>query len=208
MTLKDKLRRAEFVRLLVADPDLTTTEAYKRAGYLAKGHAAESAASRLWNRVEIQQAITQSYADKAVRLEITRERWLREVWRLGSADPAEAYDTSGDLLAVRDMPEDIRRAVAFIQSFEEFEGRGEKRTKTGDTRLIRFWDKNTALTTIGKSLGFVVEKVEHTGADGGPIPLVVVRPMIALPDIPQREIDATPVAALTDGGGADVPPDG
>ena len=50
--------------------DLNATQAYMRAGYKAKGNAAESAAVRLLRNVKVQQTIQERMNDRAQRTQI------------------------------------------------------------------------------------------------------------------------------------------
>lgn len=67
--------------------DFNATAAYVRAGYAARGHAAEVAASRLLRNAEVQKAITAGRAALSARTEITQEMVLQRWWDIATADP-------------------------------------------------------------------------------------------------------------------------
>lgn len=115
---------------------------------------------------------------------ITRERVLSELARIAMVDPAAAYGEDGKILPIRAMPEDVRRAVLKIETFEEYEGRGEMREHIGDTQKIEFGPKKAALDTLAKYLGMLPDKLEHSGPDGKPIETKAVG------DMPNEQIEA------------------
>ncbi len=147
--------------------DLNATQAAVRAGYSPQ--TAESPASRLLRNVRVAQAVQGGMAKRQARVELTADRVLQELMRVAFSDLSKAYDASGNLLPVHEMPEDCRRAIAGIKVFEEFEGYGEARVKVGEVREVKFWSKTDALRDLGKHLKLFVERLEHTGKDGGPI---------------------------------------
>ena len=65
-------------------------------------------------------------------------------------------------MPIHEIPEEIRRAISGLETFEEFEGFGKDREKIGDTKKLKFWDKPRALELLGKHLGLFVDKVDHT----------------------------------------------
>lgn len=69
--------------------DLNATAAYGRAGYKAKGNAAEVNASRLLSNAKVQEYIQQRMKDRAKRTEITQDRVLEYWWTIATADPNE-----------------------------------------------------------------------------------------------------------------------
>ncbi|MEF3312332.1 terminase small subunit [Paenibacillus sp. GYB004] len=69
--------------------DLNATAAYGRAGYTAKGKAAEAAASRLLSNVKVQEYIQQRMKEREQRTEITQDMVLERWWAIATADPNE-----------------------------------------------------------------------------------------------------------------------
>ena len=65
--------------------DLNATQAYMRAGYKAKGNAAESAAVRLLRNVKVQQTIQERMNDRAQRTQIDADFVLQVSRRTLSA---------------------------------------------------------------------------------------------------------------------------
>lgn len=147
--------------------DLNATQAAIRAGYSTK--TAKVQGARLLTKADLQRAVSEGMAKRQERLEVKADDVLRELLRVAMADLGKAYDGNGHLLPIHDIPEDTRRAMAGVKVFDEFEGYGKERTKIGEVREVRFWDKNKALELLGKHLKLFVERLEHTGKDGGPI---------------------------------------
>jgi hypothetical protein len=85
-------------------------------------------------------------------------RILEELSYIALADIRQAFDESGNLLPIHELPEHIARAINGIEVTEEFTGRGDLRVKTGVTKKVRFVEKNRALELAAKILGMLVEK--------------------------------------------------
>lgn len=138
--------------------DLNATQAATRAGYSEK--TAYSAGQRLLKNVEIQKAITAAKSKRSSRTEITADRVLQELARIGFADIRNAVawgrspvDTEADeaqpnklgiypveLMPSNQMDDDTAAAVSEVSL-----------TKTGIK--IKLHDKLGALEKIGKHLG-------------------------------------------------------
>lgn len=69
--------------------DFNATAAYGRAGYAARGNAAEAAASRLLRNGKVQAAIADGRAALSARTEITQDMVLQRWWDIATADPNE-----------------------------------------------------------------------------------------------------------------------
>lgn len=74
-------RQQKFVELLLADPEMNATQAYIDAGYKCRGHAAESAASRLLRNVEVKSVLEASKEKRAKKAEINAEWVLKMLVR-------------------------------------------------------------------------------------------------------------------------------
>lgn len=150
--------------------DRNGTQAAIRAGFSEKGAAVS--ASKLLRHPKIATYLAARLAKLAkteAKLDISAERTLLEIARLAYVDPAQFYDEKGHLKLIHDIPEDARRALHGMESFEEFEGAGADRTKVGDVRKVKWHDKRAALADLAKIQGLLKEKVEVGGPDGGPV---------------------------------------
>lgn len=148
--------------------DLNATQAAIRAGYSAKG--ARVNGPRLLSNAVVAAAIQERQAKRIGKLELTADAVLGELLRIAKADIAEAFEEDGNLRKLSEIPEDVRRAVAGIEIDDRWEGRGEEAVRY-TVKKLKFWDKNRALELLAKNLGLLVEKHEHTGKGGGPLPI-------------------------------------
>ncbi|QGP80014.1 terminase small subunit [Sphingobium sp. CAP-1] len=69
--------------------DLNATAAYRRAGYAAKGNAAEVNANRLLRNAKVAAAISAAMAARSERTEISQDMVIREWLAIAMADPNE-----------------------------------------------------------------------------------------------------------------------
>lgn len=99
------------------------------------------------------------------KVQLERERWLREVVNCALFDPRELFDAHGNCIEIKDLPDGAACAVASFEQFEEFEGKGESRKATGYTRRFKLVDKLKALELAGKAFKFYED--EGSG-DKGP----------------------------------------
>lgn len=141
-------RQAAFIREYLID--LNATAAYKRAGYSAKGHSAESAAERLLRNVEVKAAIAAALKARAEQTNITAKQILDELALIAFADQRNfcTWGPSGLTLSPSDRLGDNARAVAEI-------------SQDGEKIKFKLHDKVAALTLLGKHLGLFPNKVEH-----------------------------------------------
>lgn len=147
--------------------DLNATQAAIRAGYSPR--TARQVGAENLSKPDIQAELTKLMEERAQRVEIDADTVLRELLRLARVDLSAAFNDNGSLKPVRDMPEDVRRAISGVDVFEEFQGRGEDRAMIGYTKKLRFWDKTKALELLGRHLKLFSDKIELTGKDGGPV---------------------------------------
>ena len=137
--------------------DFNGAQAAIRAGYAKR--SARVTASRLLSNANIMARVKELATKDITKVEMNRERILRELSFLGTVDIAEAYDDNGNLLPINEMPEGIRRAIAGIELIEERDENGEP---TGTmTKKVKFWDKNTSLLGLARVFKMLTDKVEH-----------------------------------------------
>jgi phage terminase small subunit len=90
--------------------------------------------------------------------EVTILRTVTELARIGYADPKDLFDENGDLIEIKNINEDTRRAIASVEVETRNEGKGEDKQVVNTTK-IKFWNKNDALKTIATHLGMLVERL-------------------------------------------------
>lgn len=165
--------------------------AYRKA-YDASGMTDEAVnveASRLLDNPKIILRLDDLRDKAEAKSLVTVGKILRELHTLATVDIRQAFDEQGNLKAIKDLPEDVARAIASIESFEEYSGRGDKRDPVGYTRKIRMVDKIRALELCGKHLKMFTDKVEHTAPEGGPVipPVIIFQPVRSLTELEQME---------------------
>lgn len=81
---------------------------------------------------------------------------------VADVDVRKMYDANGKLLDVKDLPPEVARSVqAFDESYNE---------ETGTlTKKLKLNDRLRGADMLGKSVGMFKDRVEVTGAKGGPI---------------------------------------
>lgn len=147
--------------------DLNGTEAAKRAGYSAK--TARVMAQQNLEHPAVIEHLAVMMKERSERTQVTADRVITEVARLGFSDLRKLFDDHGGLLPVTQWPDDMAAAVASVEVDELFEGFGENRVQVGYTKKVKLWDKPRALELLGKHLKLWVERVEASGPNGGPI---------------------------------------
>lgn len=153
-----------------ADPEKNASRAYKSAYPGCKSDAAARAeASKLLTNPNVSSYLDAKEQKATQKADITEERILGELAKIAFFDPRKLYDEAGNLLPIKDWPDEVAGAVASVEFQVERHESGDE-VVTG-TKKVRMWDKKGALELLGKSraIKMFVERLEHTGKDGGPI---------------------------------------
>lgn len=167
-------KQARFVQEYLID--LNATEAAKRCGYSVR--TAYSIGHENLTKPDIADAVQKAMDERAQKTGITAERVLAELGKIGfsdlrkaiiwkanvtelveedGGDPRLAITNEVQLIDSASLDDDTAAAISEISQ-----------TAQGGVK-IRFHDKRAALESIGRHLGMFKDRVEHTGADGGPI---------------------------------------
>ena len=160
---RTRTKQAQFVREYLID--LNATQAAIRAGYSAK--TAASIGQENLTKPEIDAAIAIAMERRAERTEITADRVLRELAKIGFSNMPDYVTVGGNGDPFVDLRALDREQAAAIQevTVEDFkDGRG---ADARDVRRIKFKlaDKRAALVDIGKHLGMFIERsVTTTGS--------------------------------------------
>ncbi len=158
-------------------------EAYRAAGFEGDDRSMDANAARLIAVDKVAARVQEIQAAAAKRAEITIERTLLELAKIGFADIRKAVRW-GEGIAVKDAEgnEAISNGVAMLDSAEIDDDTAAAIAKVAQTRdgiRIEFHDKLGALEKIGKHLGMFPAKVEVSGKDGGPIETRELSPLEA-----------------------------
>ena len=145
--------------------DLNATDAARRAGYSPK--TAEVIGYENLRKPQIAAAIAERQAKLAEKTEITQERIVTELAKLGFANMMDYIRLNGDGTAYIDLSKMTRDQAAAIGelTIDEYT---DKMTDEGvPVKKIKFKlaDKRGALVDLAKILGLVVDKseVKHSG---------------------------------------------
>lgn len=176
MALTDK-QRAFVAEYLV---DLNAAAAARRAGYSTR--TADRIGHENLRKPEIASAIAEAQAERAERTEITADRVLKELARIGFSDIRRLFEWDEEracFIPSRDLTADEAAAISEIQS----ETVTHREKETGDTETtvklkLKTYDKLSALEKLGKHLGLFKDQLEVTGGDGGPLEVTITRRIV------------------------------
>lgn len=160
--------------------DLNGTQAAIRAGYSEK--TARVKAAQLMALPHVMEAIEAGMARRAERTEITQDRVLQELARVGFSDIRKLFTENGSLKRPEEWDDD---AAAFVSSVEVVIRKvpGGEEDEVEHVHKVKLWDKNSALEKIARHLGMLNDKmkVEHSGPNGGAIPIERIERVIVDP---------------------------
>lgn len=132
--------------------DLNATQAAIRAGYSKK--SATVIAAELLTFPNVQQYLTLIRQESAQKLEITRERVLKEYAKIAFFDVRKIFDENNGLLDIKQLDDDSAGAIAGIESLEQFQMVRGSTVKVGDLKKVKLNDKRAALDSICRVLGY------------------------------------------------------
>lgn len=136
------------------------TESAIKAGYSVR--SAHVQASRMLKDIKIQNRIRQLRQERINAMKFDADAVLIELARIAKVDVGQAFNPDGTLKPIHDIPEDVRRAMSSVEIDEIYEGFGVERRAVGQTKKVKFIDKNRALENIGRNLKLFTDKVEHS----------------------------------------------
>lgn len=152
--------------------DLNGLQAAIRAGYSDK--AAKEQASRLLTKANVRARVAELQQTVADKAGISALWVLEEFKKVAGADTRALFDENGNLLAIKDLPDDVAAAISSIEVERRVDGHGED-AEVYHVHKIKRWDKLRALESLAKHLGLLVDKTELTGKNGGPVIVEIQR---------------------------------
>lgn len=155
-------RHRRFVLFYLGDSNGNASDAYRRV-YGGDRRSVESAASRLLSHVKVSAVIAKHQRKAEQTFALTVARLEEELARVAFFDPGKLFKSDGAPLAIHEIDEDTRRAIAGFDVEELWEGAGEERVRLGDVRKWRLADKIAAIRLGMQRRGALVEKVEVSG---------------------------------------------
>lgn len=157
--------------------DLNATQAAIRAGYSPK--TAMQQGQRLLTRKDVQAAIQKEMARRSKRTQITADRVLDELAKIGFSEVTDFLQVRTERILVDRDPEtgapisEIRQIVLLQDTDqipqEKLAAIAEVKQAKDGSISFKLHDKKGALDSMAKHLGMFVDRHEHTGRDGGPI---------------------------------------
>lgn len=159
--------------------DLNATQAAIRAGYKAK--YANTNAPKLLQNTAIAEALSAQMKAREQRTEITQDKVLAELAKIGFADIRNALAWGPEVMVVDEETGEtaVSNGVALVPSGkidDDTAAAISEISQTAQGIKIKLHDKRAALVDIGRHLGMFKDKVEVTGKDGGPIQQTTVTP--------------------------------
>lgn len=127
--------------------DLNATQAAIRAGYSAK--TAQAIGTENLSKPLIQAALQEAMQKRSRRTEITQDRVLLELARIGFCDPRKLFDDDGNPLPISAIDDDTAASISLLDVDVTIDEDG---TITRSKRY-RFSDKLRALEMIAKHIG-------------------------------------------------------
>jgi phage terminase small subunit len=130
--------------------DFNASEAYKRAGYQASGHALYAGASRLLTNPKVQAYLAERRKEVVQRSTLSLERLTQELEHIAFSDPRDLFQENGALKNLSELPDGIARAVS---GFE-----------LGDKVKVTLWDKLGAIEKALKLLNAYPDRKQDVPA--------------------------------------------
>lgn len=133
--------------------------AYKKVyggiSYSASGVGAHN----LLKKPKIKAEISAYLKEQAKRTQITADRVLKEIGRIAFVDPEELQDDEGKVRLLRDVPQEVRKAIAGFEVSRTRTYTDKESGVTTEEQVIKYklWDKNAALAKLCKHLGLETE---------------------------------------------------
>lgn len=154
--------------------DLNASQAALRAGYSEKSAHVEG--TRLLKNAKVAAAVSAAMDLRAKRTEVTADRVLKELAKIGFSDIRKAvkWQTSliteednpdgGDVAVVKNIVTNNVQLVASEDIDDDTAAAIAEISQNAQGGLkIKLHDKRAALVDMGKHLGMFIEKVEHSG---------------------------------------------
>lgn len=199
--------------------DLNATQAAIRAGYSEK--TADVQGHQLLKKPLVGNAIAEAKAMRAKRVEVTADRVLAELAKIGFSSLSDVTDWGTKEVAFgfdedgkRLRPEDIGDATVvtyadapFVKPINRDDLPPDIRAAVAEVSLgrdgfkIKMHDKGAALALMARHLGMLVDKSEVSGPNGGPIQLQAHADELASLPVDQRARVRAAIAGVLEGKG-------
>jgi phage terminase small subunit len=165
--MTDKQRKlTKLERFFVAEyqKDWNGAQAVIRAG--SKSKNPDVIADQLLGKAWVAEALEKQVKERLRRIGVNSEKVLTRMAHLAFADIRKIFGDNGTLLDPDEWPDDIAAAVAGVEVFEEYQGKGADRISIGRTKKVKLWDPNPSLTNMAKNLGIIGNGKHHNEEEG------------------------------------------
>lgn len=150
-------RRARFVALLLADPEMSATKAAEGAGYSKR--SAHVTGSRLLSDVKVRAALADAQAKRVERTHFDQDRVLEEIAVLAFSDVRHyTVNDAGDFALAVGAPDSAMHAVASVKHTINC-GKDGRVYRTVEFRL---WDKPSTLKLAAVHVGIPKDRPVFT----------------------------------------------
>jgi phage terminase small subunit len=148
--------------------DLNATQAAIRAGYSEK--TAYSIGEENLKKPEIASAVEAAMQERSKRTEITADRVLQELAKIGFADIRKLFTEEGGLRRIESLDDDAAATLSSVEVItRRVPGSDRDDPEYENVAKIKLWDKRAALVDLGRHLKLFTDKVEASGPDGSPL---------------------------------------
>lgn len=130
---------------------------------------------RLKQHPDVKARVAEILGRAANRAEITIADVVTELAKIGFVDIRGMFTDDGSIKRVEDIDDDTAAAISSIEVITRRVPGGDA-DEVEQVAKFKLYDKRAALVDIGKHLGMFVERVEHTGKDGGAIEIAEMSP--------------------------------
>lgn len=148
--------------------DLCAAKAAIRAGFSARN--ASRIGAELLGKTHVAAEIAAAMKARSQRTEITQDRVLRELARIGFLDIRRAFNPDGSLKPLDQLDDDTTAAVAGIEVSEMRDSDG---VVVGHVKKIKLAEKIAALEKIGRHLGMWNDRPKIGGDVDNPLTFLI-----------------------------------
>jgi phage terminase small subunit len=133
--------------------DLNATQAAIRSGYSEK--SAQTTGCENLTKPIIAAAIAEAQSSRSKRTEITQDRVLAELAKIGFSDIRKVLTAGGGIIDPQEWDDETAGAIASFEAVTVYRGEEDENGNKVPEHISKFktWDKLSALEKIGKHLG-------------------------------------------------------
>jgi phage terminase small subunit len=139
--------------------DVNATQSAIRAGYAKR--SARAIGQKNMTKHDIKKRILQLMDERKNEVKLEQARVIKEYMDIAFVNIQDAFDDDGKLLPIKDIPENVARAIGGI----DVSVFGNEDSGIEIIKKIKLIDKKGSLDSLGKHLGMFIQKVEVKNTD-------------------------------------------